>query len=169
MSMSEERRAVLRAVCDTVVPCVERADDPDGFWARRASDVGAPEALEQVIELMPAFQQEGLAQMLDGLGEIGFATASQRSREQLLTNLNALGPAAAAGVSALAGLTLFLSYGAPDPQTGQNPFWRSFGYPGPAGRAIDRAASRSSRSSRRATSSRSTPTSASSARAPGEG
>ena len=102
MSMSEERRTVLRAVCDTVVPSIERAEDPDGFWARSASDVGAPEALEQVIELMPPFQREGLAQMLDGLGEIGFAAASQRSREQLLQNLNALGPAVAAGVSALA-------------------------------------------------------------------
>ncbi len=131
MSWSEERRAVLRAVCDTVVPALERTDDPDGFWARSASDVGAPETLEGVIALMPPFQQEGLAQLLDGLGELGFTSASQRSREQLLRNLAALGPAAAAGASALAGLTLFISYGAPDPQTGQNPFWRTFGYPGP--------------------------------------
>jgi choline dehydrogenase-like flavoprotein len=131
MSMSEERRAVLRAVCDTVVPSLERADDPDGFWARTASDVGVPENLEGVIALMAPFQQEGLAELLDGLGELGFVSASQRSREQLLQNLAALGPAAAVGVGALTGLTLFLAYGAPDPQTGQNPFWRTFGYSGP--------------------------------------
>ncbi|HEY6779492.1 MAG TPA: GMC family oxidoreductase N-terminal domain-containing protein, partial [Thermoleophilaceae bacterium] len=129
--MSEERRTVLRAVCDTVVPSVERADDPEGFWARCASDVGAPQTLEGLIALMPPLQQDGLAELLDGLGEVGFVTASQRSREQLLHNVAALGPAAAAGVGALAGLTLFLAYGAPDPQTGHNAFWRSFGYPGP--------------------------------------
>ena len=28
-------------------------------------------------------------------------------------------------------MTLFLTYGAPDPQTGQNPNWEAFGYPGP--------------------------------------
>ena len=28
-------------------------------------------------------------------------------------------------------MTLFLAYGAPDPQTGQNPNWETFGYPGP--------------------------------------
>src|SRR5205807_8846563 len=31
----------------------------------------------------------------------------------------------------LIGMTLFLTYGAPDPATGQNPNWRTFGYPGP--------------------------------------
>jgi choline dehydrogenase-like flavoprotein len=29
-------------------------------------------------------------------------------------------------------MTLFLYYGAPDPQTGQNPNWKTLGYPGPA-------------------------------------
>ena len=28
-------------------------------------------------------------------------------------------------------MTLFLNYGAPDPQTGKNPNWETFGYPGP--------------------------------------
>ena len=28
-------------------------------------------------------------------------------------------------------MTLFLNYGMPDPQTGQNPNWQVFGYPGP--------------------------------------
>ena len=30
-------------------------------------------------------------------------------------------------------MTLFLAYGAPDPETGLNPNWKTFGYPGPAG------------------------------------
>src|SRR5215210_4601032 len=134
--MNEVQRAVLQAVCDTAVPAIEREDDPDGFWARTASDVGTPEALEQVIEeTMPDEQREGLGQLLEGLAELGFLQASQRSREQQLRNLLMLGHDAYAGGQALLGLALFLTYGAPDPQTGQNPFWKTLGFPGPVSRA----------------------------------
>jgi choline dehydrogenase-like flavoprotein len=130
--MNEQRRAVLRAICDTVVPSLERADDPDGFWARSASDVGTPEALEDLIEqTFPDDQREGVGELLDGLAELGFLVASRRSREQLLRNLFLLGTDAAAGGAGLTGLALFLAYGAPDPQTGQNPFWKTLGFPGP--------------------------------------
>jgi choline dehydrogenase-like flavoprotein len=132
--MNDVRREVMRAICDTVCPPLERAVDPDGFWARSGSDVGAPEALAEVIAAMPPLQREGLEQLLDGLARMGFVSASRRSREQLLRNLTALGPAAAAGGSALVALGLFLSYGLPDPQTGRNAFWETFGYPGPSGR-----------------------------------
>ena len=43
------------------------------------------------------------------------------------------GPEAAGGVNALINMTLFLTYGMPDPQTGQNPNWKALGYPGPLG------------------------------------
>jgi hypothetical protein len=137
--MTETRREVLRAICDTVVPPLERDDDPDGFWARRGSDVGAPESLAEAIEQMPPKQRDDLGRLLDGLAQTGFLFASRRSREQLLSNLAALGPEAAAGGQALTGLALFFAYGAPDPQTGLNPFWRTFGYPGPSGVAERRA------------------------------
>ena len=39
--LSEVQRETLAAVCDTVVPSIERADDPHGLWARRASDLGS--------------------------------------------------------------------------------------------------------------------------------
>jgi len=80
--MNEQQRAVLKAICDTVVPSLERADDPDGFWARSASDVGTPEALEDVIEqTFPDEQREGVGELLDGLAELGFLVSSRRSRE----------------------------------------------------------------------------------------
>jgi choline dehydrogenase-like flavoprotein len=130
--MDDVQRAVLRAVCDTVVPSLQRDPDPDGFWARSASDVGTPEALEQMIEeTMPDDQREGMHELLTGLAELGFLSASRRSREQHLLNLLMLGTDAAAGGAALTGLTLFLTYGSPDPATGQNPFWKTLGYPGP--------------------------------------
>jgi choline dehydrogenase-like flavoprotein len=128
----EGRRAILRAVCDTVVPSLAREPDPHGLWARSASDVGVPELAEQTLAQLPPEQLAGLMELLDGLGQQGFDRASQRSREQLLTNVGLLGPQAAAGVGSLIALVLFLAYGAPiDPATGQNPNWRAFGYPGP--------------------------------------
>src|ERR687895_2043425 len=134
--MDDLQRAVLKAVCDTGVPSLEHEPDPDGFWARSASDVGTPEALEELIEgTMPDDQRDGLLELLEGLAQLGFLFASRRSREQHLRNLLMLGMDAAQGGAALTGLTLFLTYGAPDPQTGQNPFWKTLGFPGPVSRA----------------------------------
>ena len=132
--MNEEQRAVLRAVCDTVYPRIERDDDPDGFWARSASDMGLPEAVEDLISQIPDETiRGGLEQLLDVLGQQGFLRMpSQLSREQLLRNMGLASADAAAGVAAIAGMTLFLAYGAPDPETGQNPNWKTFGYPGPS-------------------------------------
>src|SRR3954471_20020469 len=132
MPLTDDRRATLRAVCDTVVPPIEHAPDPHGFWARKATDIGVDQAFEQMLAEMPPENQAGIGELLDGLAQQGFLKASQLSREQLLKNVSLLGPDAAAGVGALVGLTLFLYYGMPvDPQTGQNPNWAQFGYPGP--------------------------------------
>ena len=130
--LSESQRTTLRVLVDTVVPAVERPDDPHGFWRRKATDIGVDAMLEEAILGLPEDQVEGLLELLDGLEAQGFEHASQRSREQLMRNIALLGAEGAAGVNALTGLTLFLHYGAPiDPQTGQNPNWRTFGYPGP--------------------------------------
>jgi choline dehydrogenase-like flavoprotein len=128
--LNETHGEILTAVCDTVVPSLLRADDPDGFFARRASEVGVPEALAGMLDTMPNEQRGGLVQLLDALAEQGFALASRRSREQILRNITLMGPEAAAGVDALCSLTLFLHYGLPD-ERGQNPNWTTFGYPGP--------------------------------------
>src|SRR5919198_267303 len=131
--LTEERRAVLRAVCDTVVPSITHDPDPTGLWRRSATDVGADEGIEQAFGQMPEEQREGMLELLDGLEQQGITRLSQRSREQILRNVAMLGPEAAAGVSGLVALTLFIAYGAPDPSTGKNPNWEVFGYPGPAG------------------------------------
>ena len=99
-----------------------------------ASEVGAHEAVADALAQMPEPQREGLGQLAEGLARMGFLAASQRSREQLLRDLAALGPEAAAGGQALVGLSLFFAYPLPDPQTGMNPFWADFGYPGRARR-----------------------------------
>jgi len=139
--LSESQRATLRAFCDTIVPPIERADDPDGLWSRTASDLGVPAGVEEILttSIPDEVLQAGLVSLLDVLAEQGIERApSQASREQLLRNMSLGSPDAAAGIGALTGMTLFLTYGAPDPQTLRNPNWDVFGYPGPVSPPPDR-------------------------------
>ncbi len=131
--LSESQQAVLTAVCDTVVPSLPRDRDPEGLWGRKASDIGVDAGAAQLISGIPDPElRGGLLMLLDALGGQGITRApSQASREQILRNTSLADPRAAAGVAALIGMTLFLHYGAPDPQTGQNPNWKAFRYPGP--------------------------------------
>jgi choline dehydrogenase-like flavoprotein len=130
--LSEAQRAALRAFCDTIVPSIEHVDDPDGFWARKASDLAIEAGVEQVIATLPPELQTGLGELLDALAEQQIEALSQPSREQLLANVSMANADAAQGIGALVAMTIFLYYGAPDPQTGQNPNWKTLGYPGPA-------------------------------------
>jgi choline dehydrogenase-like flavoprotein len=131
--LTEARMAVLRAVCDTVVPAIEHSPDPFGHWARSASSYGVPESVAEMLGVLPPDQQQGMGQLLDALAGQGFVGASQASREQILRNASLGSPDAAVGIGALGGLTLLLHYGAPDPATGRNPAWDMLGYPGPLG------------------------------------
>jgi choline dehydrogenase-like flavoprotein len=128
--LTEQQLATLRAVCDTVVPSIPRDPDPHGLWARSATDVGADQALLEAMDQMPPADRDGLLQLLDVLAQQGFAEASQLSREQMFTNLSLASHEAAAGVGGLVALTLFFTYALPD-ETGRNPNWAAFGYPGP--------------------------------------
>src|SRR3954447_11968787 len=129
--LTDTQQATLRALCDTFVPSLSHADDPHGLWARSATDVGADQGILQVLETLPDDQRAGLLQLLDALVEQGFLSVSRLSREQLLRNISLASRDAAGGVAAMGALTLFMTYGLPDPQTGQNPNWQAFGYPGP--------------------------------------
>jgi choline dehydrogenase-like flavoprotein len=128
----DRRRAVLRALCDTVVPSLLREHDPDGLWARSATSAGVDVAAEQALLALAPAQRDGLLGLLDALDEQRFADRSQASREQTLLNVALLGGGpAAAGVGALVSLVLFLAYGMADPSTGLNANWAALGYPGP--------------------------------------
>ena len=141
--LSGTQRSVLRTLCDTVVPAIDRPDDPYGFWARKASDLGVETALELLLSTAPPEQQAGIAMLLDGLGQLGLApAASQASREQILRNTAMLGPEVTAGVNALISGTYFLYYALPDPSTGQNPNWPVFGLKGAFTRVAPHAAVR---------------------------
>jgi choline dehydrogenase-like flavoprotein len=137
--LSESQREALSAFCDTIVPSIERDPDPEGFWARRAGDLAIDAAVADLVLGIPDETiRGGLLQLLDVLASQGIARQlSQLSREQIIRNLELASPDAAAGIGALTGMTCFLYYGAPDPQTGQNPNWKIFGYPGPTSAAPD--------------------------------
>src|SRR5215831_5214942 len=122
IELNETQRATLRAVCDTVVPRVEGREDPDGYWARTASDVGVDRALEELIAGLPEELAVGLFFLLEVLAAQGFVGASQGERERQLGVLAELSPDAALGVQAYRQLTLLLHYGMPD-ASGSNPSW----------------------------------------------
>ncbi len=133
--LTDNHRAVLRALADTVIPSLPRDDDPTGFWAASGSDLGADAAVAEVLAGLPDEQRTGLLSLLDGMHVMGFATGSQRSREQVVRNVALMGAAPAAGIKALTSLTAAMAYAAPDPNTGANPAWRVFGYDGPPRKA----------------------------------
>jgi choline dehydrogenase-like flavoprotein len=123
----------LSAVCDTVVPSFDRDPDPDGFWATSAGGVGADAAFADLLATVPEEQLAGTIALLDGLAAQGFDDLSRDEREQMMIEVALSGPEQAAGIGALIGGTILLTYSLPDPQTGQNPTWPAFGYPGPIG------------------------------------
>jgi len=126
------QRATLRALCDTIVPRIERTADPHGFWARRATDLGIERYVEGYLATLRPAGRAGMQALLDGLAMQDFAGApSDLSREQILTNTALGSSAAGAGIGGLRSLILMFFYGASDSVTGLNPNWTQLGYPGP--------------------------------------
>lgn len=134
-SLNDAQREALRAVCDTVVPSLQRDPDPAGIWARAASDYGTDEAAEQMLlGIRDPGVRGGLIELLDAFAAEGLGSAAnQEAREAILSRVAASSGDAAAGVMALTNMTLFLHYGVPDPETGVNPAWEAYGFPGPPG------------------------------------
>ncbi|MGI8462562.1 MAG: aldehyde dehydrogenase family protein [Solirubrobacterales bacterium] len=139
----EAQRMTLRTFCDTIVPSLDPPADANGdlassgFWARSASDLSVPEAIEQAVANLPEENQAGLAGLLDSLAENGLVPSTlQEAREALIKGFEDAGPDALAGIQTLRSLTLTLFYALPDLGTGRNPNWDAMGYSGP--RALPR-------------------------------
>jgi acyl-CoA reductase-like NAD-dependent aldehyde dehydrogenase/choline dehydrogenase-like flavoprotein len=134
---TDPQRRTLAVLCDTFVPSLpppEGEADPTGFWARAASHLGVPEAIEVTLlqSNAPAEQIDGLRRLLDSLAENGMTPeALLGDREELIHAFSASGPDTLAGINALRGLTTTLHYALPDLGTGRNANWEAMGYPGP--------------------------------------
>jgi choline dehydrogenase-like flavoprotein len=130
--LSEIQRDTLRALCDTFIPSLAVPGDKADFYARAASDLGVPDAVEQAMgATIPDEQLEGLRGLLDAIAAEGLGYAAPPTREAIVLGFMNAGPEALAGMSALKGLALMLFYGMPDAETGRNPNWAAIGYPGP--------------------------------------
>ena len=130
--LSEIQRDTLRALCDTFVPGVDVPGDRSAFYARTASDLDVPDAVEQALaDTVPEDELDGLRQLLDAIADEGFGAADPATREAIVKAFMEAGPESLAGMSAFKGLTLMLFYGMPDPTTGRNANWEAIGYPGP--------------------------------------
>lgn len=157
--LTDTQSAVLRQLCDTFVPSIPVGDDPTGFWARAASDLGVDTIIATaVLGSLPPELRKPLVDLLDFLAAQNFVGASQEERESILaglvgdssgerTQLHAFKgflPAAARDISFFEKQTLLWNYGMPVdpgpdemlitygvPKGPQNPNWETMGYPGP--------------------------------------
>ncbi len=144
VELNETQKLVLRSLCNTFVPSIKVAEDPLGFWARTASDIGADKVLAKAIfNDVPEKLRKPLVQFLDDLSTREFVKASQEQREKMLAEIASSSPVAEQLVTYYQKQTLLLTYGLPEepgenphaviygsPQ-GQNPNWEAMGYPGP--------------------------------------
>ena len=129
--LTDRQCAVLAALCDTFVPAVDAVPDPNGSWARRASDLNVPFALELLLQArLPAEQVDAVGELLDAMDRLGLVIAPQAAREAIVAGVAASSPEAAAGVDGLRQGALLLAYAMPGPE-GPNPFWKDIGYAGP--------------------------------------
>jgi choline dehydrogenase-like flavoprotein len=142
--LSETQSIVLRKLCDTFVPSIHVDEDPLGFWARTASDIGSDQAIaKSLFNDVPEPLRKALVSLLDDLGARDFTGASQQQREALLAELSNSSPQLEGLITYFQKQTLVLTYGLPEepgkksfsvtygsPQ-GQNPNWEAMGYPGP--------------------------------------
>jgi choline dehydrogenase-like flavoprotein len=129
-ALTPVQREVLHALVDTAVPALPADDDPTGFWSTPGSAIGTVEALEEFLAQGPEADQVGIAQLLDGLALLGFQHQGRASREGLLATAQALAPEALVAIATLRGGACMLAHSLVD-ETGRNPFWAQYGYPGP--------------------------------------
>ena len=166
--LNESQRAALEAFCDTIVPSIERADDPYGPLGPQGvrPDDRRRRSRSLIAQIPDEVTRGGLLQLLDVLDAQGLGKApSQLSREQILRNISFASPDGAAGIGALIGDDAVpLLRRARPADRASNPNWETFGYPGPPPRPTAGAEGRSRRPCPR-TARASRPTRSSSARA----
>ena len=109
-----------------------RADDPHGFWARSGSRGGrAPGGRRG--DRAHARRRSARASASWSTGSHRWASSAPRSARasSCCATWPRSAPRPPPAARRWSGLSLFFAYCIPDPQTGVNPFWPEFGYPGP--------------------------------------
>ncbi len=141
--LTDAQFRTLTALCDTLIPSIERNDDPHGFWKRKASDLDVPTLVTRAVrDLQPEDQQRDFKLILDLLNQPvtaglvtgqfrPFADLASTAREKVLQNwsISPL-PQLRRAFQGLKRLACGLFYSALD-ETGRNPSWPALHYPGP--------------------------------------
>ena len=140
--LSARHRAVLAAVCDTLLPSLARADDPAGYFATGALAARTPERVEAMLALLANPHDQGRLRLLlgvldsraanfaQGLGFRSFVELDATTRERVLTSLaHSSVTLRRAGFQALKRLCQFAYFCWPTTD-GSHPAWRAVGYPG---------------------------------------
>ena len=142
-ALSASQRAVLAAVCETLLPEIARPDDPAGFFATGARAAHTAERVEQLIgQLGDPLDRTRLLLLLAALGSpvanlvsagrfASLQSMGTEAREATLRRwaTSAL-PLKRAGFQALKRLAHVAYYCWPLAEGG-HPAWRAAGYPGP--------------------------------------
>lgn len=146
--LTDRERAVLAAVCDTFIPSLPADPDPHGYWARRASELGVPRAVEELVlagddatarefrRLLRTLDNP-LSVLLHGGGLGAFRLRPQARREAILRAWStSVLPGERQGFQALKRLVGLLYFGLTDARWGEggaraNPNWQALSYPGP--------------------------------------
>jgi choline dehydrogenase-like flavoprotein len=141
--LTDRQRAVLAAVCDTLLPEIASDDDPEGFFATGAARAGTAERVERLIASLPDPRDRSRVRLLlSALGSpLGNLALSGRpaslmrlapaAREAVLRSwAHSRLPLRRAGFQALKRLAHVAYYGWPM-SDGSNPAWRHVGHPGP--------------------------------------
>jgi choline dehydrogenase-like flavoprotein len=140
---------LLTAICDTLMPALAEPDDPHGYFALAASDIGVPQAVAGVLAALPSAADRAetklllrlLASPALGMLLIGqlrpFTALDQAGRERFLRAMaGSRLPQLRSGFQVLKRLTLVHFHGLTDAR-GQNPTWPALGYSGPISRPAD--------------------------------
>src|SRR2546425_12277042 len=141
--LSQRERATLRALADTLVPSLAVNPDPDGFYGRKASDLGVDADVARIVEAyLSPDRRSGFRQLLRTVDSPGWNLLLS-GRPHRFSDLDDVGrePYLVAwarshlgikqqGFQAVKRLVVFLAY-AKAIEDGRNPNWRGIGYEGP--------------------------------------
>ena len=130
IELTDSHRAVLRALANTIVPSLDRPDDPTGFWRLSGSDLQADAVVAEGLLELPEEQLVWRARPARRTPRTGIRNRVAALVRAVDPNVALMGAQPAAAIGTLKSLMLAVAYAGPDPQTGCNPMWAGFGYPG---------------------------------------
>ena len=64
MSFTIEQKKALKAVCDTLIPSIQKENDGDNYWNRQASDLDIAAKFIELVMVLPQERQEEFHQLL---------------------------------------------------------------------------------------------------------